>query len=135
MAKTVTPEKFASEMNKILNDYNLEVVKTTNKAVEMTAREDVRELKGASRIFKSDRRKHKYRRSWTFRKIKDELGSIVCVVYNTQYQLTHLLEKGHDIKRNGQTIGHADAKVHIKPVADRTGKRLEDYFKSGIKKI
>lgn len=135
MAKSIRPEQFATEMTKILEDYNLDVVKASSKAVEETARQDVRELKGASRIFESKRRGHKYRRSWTWQKTKNELGSVEATVFNREYQLTHLLEKGHDIKRSGEVIGHSNAREHIKPVADRTGKVLEDFFKSGLKKI
>lgn len=122
-------------MQEVLNEYSVEVVKASNEAVVQTARKDVRDLKGASRFFKS-RRNHQYARSWTFRKEgKDELGSVSCVVYNREYQLTHLLEKGHDIVRNGITVGHYEGHAHIKDVADRTGKALEDFFKSGMSKI
>lgn len=133
--KYCTPDTFANVMQGILTEYNVAVVKASNDAVMKTARKDVRDLKGASRIFKSNRRGHKYARSWTFRKNTDELGSASYVVYNREYQLTHLLEKGHDIVRNGETIGHYQGHTHIKPVADRTGKVLEDFFKSGMAKI
>lgn len=133
--KQCTPETFGQAMQSLLNEYSVEVVKASNEAVVQTARKDVRDLKGASRIFKSNRRGHKYARSWTFRKTKDELGSATCVVYNREYQLTHLLEKGHKIVRNGETIGHYEGHAHIKDVADRTGKALEDFFKSGMSRI
>lgn len=133
--RNCTPETFGQAMQSLLNEYSVEVVKASNEAVVKTARKDVRDLKGASRIFQSKRRGHKYARSWTFRRDKDELGSTSCVVFNREYQLTHLLEKGHDIKRNGVTIGHASAHQHILPVAERTGKVLEDFFKSGVRKI
>lgn len=40
------------------------------------------------------------------------------IIANRQYQLTHLLENGHDIIRNGAKVGSADAEPHIKPVEE-----------------
>lgn len=46
-------------------------------------------------------------------------GLIGYSVYNRDhYQLTHLLEKGHQIKKGGRAVGKAKAFVHIAPVSD-----------------
>ena len=49
------------------------------------------------------------------------------IIHNrTDYQLTHLLEKGHILKRGGRTLGRVPAKVHIAPVEERAIKNLEE---------
>lgn len=40
------------------------------------------------------------------------------IIANRQYQLTHLLEYGHDIIRNGVKVGDAPAEPHIKQVEE-----------------
>ena len=133
-SKTVKPEQFATVMTNILNEYDVEVVKATNEALKKTAQADTRELRASSRsLFKSKRRRKKYARSWTFHQTKNELGSKEFTVYNREYQLTHLLEKGH--KMWFDEDNHFEGRPHIKPVADRTGKALEDFFKSGMRKV
>ncbi|MGN0379107.1 MAG: hypothetical protein ACI4EU_05925 [Butyrivibrio sp.] len=52
-----------------------------------------------------------------------------------QYRLTHLLEKGHKIKKKGDVVGYARAFPHIKAPEEaavaRFEKRFEDYYKLG----
>lgn len=56
-----------------------------------------------------------YKKGWRVKK-KTKRGKPVYVVHNkTDYQLTHLLEKGHAL-RNGDRY---DGKQHIRPATDK----------------
>ena len=94
----------------ILDDYSKDIYEGVEQASIEVAKE------GASKLKKtSPKRTGKYRRSW---KVKKEKGmyEFSNIIYNQEWQLTHLLEKGHAIKRNGTVRGEARAKVHIRPV-------------------
>ena len=43
----------------------------------------------------------------------------------TDPQLTHLLEYGHPLVRNGKVVGNVEAKEHIRPVADWCADEIE----------
>lgn len=69
----------------------------------------------------------KYNKGWKVKKTKNR-KYVEGIVYNTQYQLTHLLEKGH-VTRNG---GKTRAFPHIEPVNDRTQKRVVEEIERAI---
>lgn len=65
--------------------------------------------------WKTRRLSKSYNSGWTVKESKGKQGTSEVVWNETNYQLTHLLEKGHLItnKRNG--IGWANAYPHIDP--------------------
>ena len=76
---------------------------------------------------KTGRRNGAYNKGWRFSREGDKI-----IVYNeTDYQLTHLLEKGHVIVRNKEAIGLSPAIPHINPAFKKTKK---GYF-ADLKKI
>lgn len=55
-----------------------------------------------------------YAKGWT---VSKQGGSYI--VHNKDhYQLTHLLENGHDVVVNGKKVGHVEPKKHIKQVEE-----------------
>lgn len=96
----------------ILNEYSDDVQEGITNAAISIGKKGAEELKTTS---PKRPKSGKYARGW---KIKTEKGKgyVSCIVHNTQYQLTHLLENGHRIMRNGQQVGVAHAKEHIRPV-------------------
>lgn len=82
------------------------------------------ELKATSPKSKNKRRSGQYAKSWT----KKKRGKMI-IIHNKEYQLTHLLEKGH-AKRGG---GRVEAKVHILPVELNLKESAERIFKSKLK--
>lgn len=110
------------DMNRILGMYTSNVNMTVQSVINTTARDAVTKLKATSPKASGD-----YAKNWS---VKKENG--YAVVYNKAptYRLTHLLENGHDIKRNGVKIGEAPAHPHIKPVEqwvqEELPKRLEE---------
>lgn len=70
----------------------------------------------------------KYNSGWKIKRNKDE-----AIVYNaSQPGLTHLLENGHDIVRNGQKVGHAEGIPHIKPAEEIASKQFVEMVKEQL---
>lgn len=60
-----------------------------------------------------------YRKGWRADVKTDETGT-ECVVHNRVYQLTHLLEKGHEIRnQTGKAYGDVPGDGVIREVADQ----------------
>lgn len=61
-----------------------------------------------------------YARGWKISKQKGRPGEPTSYIVHNEdhYRLTHLLEKGHLIKRNGKVVGRAPAHAHIAPVEE-----------------
>lgn len=77
----------------------------------------------------NERGKHKgrYKKGWVYesgKRTKNQKASGV-VRNKTDPQLTHLLEYGHPIVRNGQVVGNSPPIEHIRPVADWVSSEIE----------
>lgn len=118
----------AREMQRILDGYTSTITADTMKVVEEVGKETVEELKRTSPS--GNRKKNKYKKSW---KLKKEKGHVI--VHNTQYQLTHLLEKGH-LRRNGR-FGTKPPLTrpypHIKPAEMEAVRKLQAGIESVIR--
>jgi hypothetical protein len=106
-------DDFTKELIKELGRYNKLVKEEFEVVKKDTSKKIVKELKQRSPKQTGD-----YQKGWSLKKEKNGY-----VIYNrTDYQLTHLLEKGH-AKRSG---GRVPAQVHIKPIEeDNVGAFLE----------
>lgn len=110
------------QINDILNDYTDEIQEGISRVAQEVAREDVKTLKEAN-TYKV--RSGDYNKSWTTTTKKSQY-SISCIVHNKKhYRLTHLLEYGHQIKRNGTRVGSAKAFPHIAPVEKISNETFE----------
>lgn len=103
------------EINTILAQFTSNVDQTVDKTIQSTAKEGVAELKATSPKGASS----KYAKSWAVKKTKG-----THTIYNKQPGLTHLLENGHDVIRNGQKVGEAKPHPHIKDVDDWIGDEI-----------
>lgn len=106
----------AAELEKILDEYKLDVIDDVDKAAFATAKLGVKELKEKSP--KSNKAKGgAYAKSWGYTKEKMPFGYTSYVIRNRKhYQLTHLLENGHLIKNKYGSYGRTKPIPHIKPV-------------------
>lgn len=111
------------EINKILKDYCNEVEKSMLDVEEEVADEAVNKLKQTSPKKTRGKKAGHYAKSWEVdTKAKKQYAQTI--IHNKDYQLTHLLENGHDIVRNGKVVGHAQPQVHIKPVEEWVNKEM-----------
>ena len=116
-----------AEMMSILGTFSHQVDEALDEAMRTTAEEAAEKLKQVSPKGKG-KGKGKYAKGWGFTADK---GRQVYTVHNkNHYQLTHLLEKGHDVVVNGVKVGHAKAYPHIADVEawvqEEAPKRFEE---------
>ena len=92
------------QMEKILEEYSQQVQDVTERSMDETAKEAVSQLKATSPVGHTGKHPGRYARGWRFRK-EDKMGG---VIYNaTDYQLTHLLENGHEV------LSHVSGKLRM----------------------
>lgn len=120
-------DNLANEITNVLKEYTTEVEEGLEKAKEENAKEAVKILKSTSPVGKRKRRK--YKDGWRAKKIGN-----AWVVHNaTNYQLTHLLEKGHAIV--GGKGGRVPGRPHIYPAEQKVivgyEKQLEKIIRGG----
>lgn len=117
------------ELEGILDDYTDEVIEITNKNINKTAYNTVKDLKVAGN-FKD--RTGEYRKSWSQKPVATTLGITSRVVYSRSphYRLTHLLEKGH-LSRDGKPV---KAYPHIAPVEEKNIKEFVENIKKDLSK-
>lgn len=117
-------ESLASEIAKGLAEYNQAVTDGIKEVVEKVSTQAVTSLKN-----ESPKRKGTYAKDWTSIKAYEDRMSKRKTVYNkSNYQLTHLLEKGHAL-RNG---GRSKTIEHIKPIEEAMINEFENEAKRVI---
>ncbi len=128
--RKVTVDDLASAIMQELEEFQGVTDEAVEKGVSETAKEAVKELQnahpsGSGRYGSWDK---KYNKGWKVTQTKtDKRYHRKATIHNaTDYQLTHLLEKGHALRNGGRTR----AFPHIAPVADK----CEDELVKNIKK-
>lgn len=112
------------EVNKILMEYADEVDKELVEVEESVAKEAVKKLKATSPKADHNGGHRHYAADWGVdNESKKKYARFV--IKNKQYQLTHLLENGHDIVSHGKKAGHVAGRPHIKPVEEWCKKEVE----------
>lgn len=112
-----------AEINAILGRFTSDINTDLDKIMKDVANEAANMLKADAPVDSG-----KYKKGF---KVDHEKGRYI--IKNKQYQLTHLLEKGHDVVVNGKKVGHAKAYPHWKKadeyVEEQMTKRVEEIFK------
>ena len=107
-----------------LENWSNDVVKrAANEAFEETAAAAAKSLRQGGPY---QERTGRYTKDWTYDQRSGRTSVITGLngysVYNKKnYQLTHLLEKGHQLRRGGRTYGNVKAFEHIAPVNETLG--------------
>ena len=109
-----------------LAEVGVAVDEDTQEVFDEVGKEAVKKLKATSPVNPKGKHSGRYAKGWTYDK-KAYRGSAVGVVRNkTDPQLTHLLEYGHPLVRNGKVVGNVEEKEHIRPVADWCYQEIEN---------
>ena len=113
MSKSISADKLADEIMRQMKEYTEEVKETTADVAMSVSGEAVKMLKQESPKSKNG---GTYAKNWT--RTADRSG-IAVYNKNPTYRLTHLLEKGHQLKRGGRKIGKVQAYPHIEEVEQK----------------
>lgn len=112
-----------AELLKALEDYTDEVTDGVKDSVEEVGKKTVETLKRTSPKRVTGKKKGKYARGWRVKDTSRRTTEREVVVHNaTDYQLTHLLEKGH-VNRDGSFTA---ARPHIAAAEKQAAKDLEE---------
>lgn len=117
----------SAKIDKLLNDYTVEMKRKAMTAIDQVAKESVQKLKQTSPVNERGKDRGAYARSWAVKRQTDRKGLATVTVHNKDhYQLTHLLEEGHALPQGGR----AKAQPHIEPVErwaqDEVVRRIEE---------
>ena len=120
----VSVDNFADAIMKELENYSTEAIRDTKQAVEETAQECLEEI---SQNAPGD---GKYKKSWKKKQARLTATESEITVYSTKYQLTHLLEYGHEKWLWGNYTGdRVRAFPHIRPAEEKAKQKLVERIK------
>jgi hypothetical protein len=124
----INTAELAQEVERAMRQYSDRIIQLTKQVVEETAEEAASDLRKTS-----PRRSGMYARSWTATESYENARTKRSTVHNRgHYQLTHLLEYGHALKRGGQVIGNVRAIPHIKPEEEKIKTEFERRLKEAV---
>lgn len=120
----VTADKLSEAIVESLEEYAGQVDDMVKQAVNQVTDECLEEIRQNSPKDTGD-----YQKGWRKKKTFENGSQLRNVVYNaTDYQLTHLLEKGHAKVGGGRVAGIP----HIAPAEEHAPKSLEEKIKRGV---
>lgn len=109
------PDKLAKTIQSYMEDFGRDVTEAIGEAMDEVGKEAVNRLKNTSP--KKKKNGGRYAKGWKYQRDKKSRLLIEARVYNaTDGSLTHILEKGHPIIRNGVVVGRVKPQKHIEPV-------------------
>lgn len=123
MPKRVRVSDFGAAIDNILTEYAGDVTRATHEAVLEAAKIAKQETQSGAPVG----RRGRYKKGWAVREETSRLRTEAIVHNRTDYQLAHLLEKGHALRNGGRT----NAKVHIRPAEQHA----IEHMKEALKKI
>lgn len=127
MSKVVGIGNVADAIADALQEYSSEVSEGIEEEVDHTRKEVAKAIRKSP---DTPELTGEYRKGWTSKPDKTARGAAGIVHNRTDWQLTHLLEKGH-AKVGG---GRVPAKPHIGPIWEREEKEFEKRVEKIIEK-
>lgn len=114
-------KKMETELMKILRDYQ----DLTDDEMKQVITKTANTVKNAIKQ-EAPRDTEQYKNSWATNKTTSKRYKTAVIIYSRdRYQLTHLLENGHELKdRYGNKIGDVKEIPHITPATENAEKEL-----------
>lgn len=129
----IDPADFREVMNDLLEQYGAGVVDVAIESADVVSQQAKDDLKSGIGGYKN--RTGKYRLGWRAR-LEVENTKVEAVTYNwTAWQLTHLLEFGHQLKRGGRKVGDAQAYPHLASINEWAVREFERLIKQGVEAL
>lgn len=125
MSITIKPEQLQSVIQEMLHEIPQKVDNVIDEAAAKVSKEAVKTLKATRPKRPGGGR---YAKGWTAKKV----GKQTVIHNRTDYQLTHLLENGHDVISHGKKVGHFDGITHIAPVEKQVIEKMTEEVEKGI---
>lgn len=128
------PNEFdlTAAVNEELTKYSDDILKEVKTIIADEAEKlsaDIRERSPKRSKKLKGRTLNAYSKGWTAKKVKEDNLSTEYIVYNkNQYQLTHLLEKGHATRDGGRVEGTP----HIAPAEEEAQQRIVERIESAV---
>lgn len=128
MANRVTIDNMADEINGIMQEYAELAADKMKSAVQKAAKLAKTEISA-----NAPKDTGTYQKSWKTKKTFENSQSLQMTVYSSnRYQLAHLLEKGHQLRCGGHSIGNVPAKVHIAPAEENAENLLLNLIEEAL---
>lgn len=126
MADRVSIDNFANELMKEMERYSKACSEEVKEVIKDAGKKARTELKRTS-----PKRSGEYAKKWSMKVAKENSTSVEVVIYDKRYSLVHLLEKGHQLRKGGRSIGEVKPIEHVAPVQEK----LETDVEKGIKEV
>lgn len=126
MADKVTVDNFANVLLKEMEKYSQACSEEIKEVVKDAGKKARTELKRTS-----PKRSGEYAKKWSMKVAKENSTSVEVVIYDKRYSLVHLLEKGHQLRKGGRSIGEVKPMEHVAPAQEK----LEIELEKGIKEV
>lgn len=123
--KTIKPNDLSDAIQNILSEYGDSANAVIREETAKLGKVAVKELRK-----KSPRLTGSYAKGWKSKTFQTRFGAGAVAYNKTDYQLTHLLEHGHQNRDGSRTAGIK----HIAPVNDSIQKKFVDAVKKGLQK-
>ena len=128
MGVTIGVDALSSTIQGYLKELETKADKALDLAGKMASEKGAQTLKGTSPKGHKGGKNGKYARGWRVKAEGGAAGHLYIIHNATDYQLSHLLEKGHALRQGGRS----PAIVHIKPVEQAAIKDFEEAIRRFI---
>lgn len=126
MAERVTIDNFADKLIKQMTEYSEACSEEVKEVIKDAGKKARTELKRTS-----PKRSGDYAKKWSMKVAKENSTSVEVVIYDKRYSLVHLLEKGHQLRRGGRSLGEVKPIEHVAPVQEK----IEIEIENGIREV
>lgn len=129
----VKAEDFRELMNALFDEYGAEVISAAETAARKTSDQARQNLRSTA-VGDFKNRSGRYRKGWRASVEVSALSVSVTVYNKTDWQLTHLLEYGHQLIRGGRSIGEVRAYPHLEKENEWAAEEFQKRLKEEIEK-